>query len=147
MSFADDHESPLAACEHIAVAIANFGSAKAVSSLLFVLPAFDDNFLIDRDGLAIGDGHFRGDGALAGEFGEFAHGFIEDDGDDATVGKSSAATIVQAQDETAAGAAIVEIEFERKLHARGIGGAAAETAVGWIGIEFERATHVQTSAT
>src|SRR5260370_14677776 len=136
MSLVDDHKSYFAAGEHSAVSIANFRGAKAVSSLLFFLPAFDENFLIDRNGLAIGDGHLRGDGALTGQLGELAHSFIENDGDDATVSKTTTASIIQAQRKFAAGSAIVEIEFERQLHARRIGGAATATAVRGIGTEF-----------
>src|SRR5260370_39750977 len=95
----------------------------------------------------MGDGHPRGDGRLNGKLGELAHSFIENDGDDATVSKTTTASIIQAQRKFAAGSAIVEIEFERQLHARRIGGAATVTAVRGIGTEFGRADHAHTSAT
>ena len=68
--------------------IVDFGHAKTIAVTGVHLPAFGKDFLVNRDGLAILDGHFGGHGALFGEFGELAHGFIEDDGDDAAVSEA-----------------------------------------------------------
>src|SRR5208337_2809837 len=116
----------------MALGIANFGDTETVAFAGIFLPAFGENFLVDGDGLAVLDGHFGGDGALAGDFGELAHSFIEDDGDDATVREASATGIIGAESEAAAGAVRVEIQFERQLHASFIGGATTEAAVGGL---------------
>ena len=121
--------------------VADFGHAKTVAVAGVHLPAFGQDFLVDRDGLAILDRHFGGYGALFGEFGELAHGFIEDDGDDAAVSEASATRGVGAENEAATGAAGVAIEFEGEFHADGIGGATTETAVGGLRIEFENVGH------
>ena len=97
MSLADDHESCFATGEHIAVGIANFGDAKTIPSPLLFLPTFDNDFLIDRDRLAIDNGHLRGNSAFARQLGELAHGFIENNGDDAAMSKTTTASVIQAQ--------------------------------------------------
>jgi len=72
---------------------------------------------------------------------KLAHGFIEDDGDDATVSEASATGVVGAESEAAAGAVRVEIQFEGQFHTGFIGGATTETAVGGLRIEFEYVGH------
>ena len=134
-------EAALATGKEIALRVANLGDAETVAFAGVLLPAFGENFLVDGDGLAVLDGHFGGDGALAGQFGELAHGFIEDDGDDAAVSEASATGVIGAENEAAAGAVRFEIEFERQLHAGLIGGATTETMVGGLRIEFEYVGH------
>ena len=66
---------------------------------------------------------------------DFAHGFVEDEGDDAAVDESAAALVFGAEAECAADAAGGVVLFEGEVHAAGVCGAAAEAGVGRIGCE------------
>ena len=48
-------------------------------------PALDVQRFVERDGLEIFDGHFLGQGDDVVELVHFAHGVVEDGGDDAAV--------------------------------------------------------------
>ena len=58
----------------------DFGDAKAVAAFDAILPAFDCDFAVDRDGLFVLDVESGGDGALVVEFRKLAHGFVENNG-------------------------------------------------------------------
>src|SRR5215472_2712184 len=114
MTGVNQDETSFAASEQVTLLIADFGDAKPVPSLLFFLPAFDDDRLIDGYGLAILNVHLGGYGFFVSDTRDFAHGFVENDRDDATVGEAAATRIVRAQNERGAGALRVEIEVERQ---------------------------------
>jgi len=58
---------------------------------------FDAQVLVERDGLDIFDGHLGSDGYDVAEFAKFAHGVIEDGGDDAAVAVSGRAGVAFAE--------------------------------------------------
>ena len=62
------HKTSCAARQEIALGIANFADAKTVSSLLFFLPAFDNNFLVHRHRFAVDDVQLGGDGFSSESF-------------------------------------------------------------------------------
>ena len=135
--FADVNETTGANGEQIPFPIADFRDAKPVAPGGLGLPALDEDFAIDGDGALVVNGEFGGDGALGGGLGELAHGFVENDGDDAAVGKAGAAGVAWTEDEAAASAGLVEVEIKDELHASVVVAAAAEAAVGGIGREME----------
>src|SRR5271156_739641 len=141
MRLADYDKAGFAASEQRALGVFDFGDTKAVAAFLTFLPAFDDDFAIDGDGLFVLNVEISCNGTLVVELGKFAHGFIEDHGDDSAVRKTTAAGIVGAKSEATASAASIEIEFERKPHASRISGAATEAMVGGLRIEFANVGH------
>jgi hypothetical protein len=68
--------------------------------------------LVQRDGLDIFDGHFRGDGYDLTKFAEFAHSVIENSGDDAAVAVSGWTGVTFAETEAAHEAFPFLSEFE-----------------------------------
>ncbi len=85
---------------------------------------FDAQGFVQRDGLDVFDGHFRGDGDDVAEFVELAHGVVEDGGDDAAVAVSGRAGVAFAQAEIADEAVPFLSEFQ--VHALGIVGPQAK---------------------
>jgi hypothetical protein len=132
-----DYEAALASGEKVTGRVANFGGAKTVAAFFFVLPAIYDNFAFDRNGLLVLDVYLGGYGAFFVEFGELAHGFVEDDGDDSTVSEASAAGVVRAQGEAAVDAAVLQVELKGEFHAGVVGSTTAEAVVGLFRVEFE----------
>ncbi len=81
------------------------------------------------------DREFSGYGANILEAVHLAHGFVEDESDDAAVNKTAAALIFGAEAEIASNVLGGVILFEREEHAAGIGAAAAEAGIRRIGCE------------
>jgi hypothetical protein len=137
----DYDEASLAASEQIAMLIVNFRDPKPVSALRVFLPTFHKDRLIDGHGLFVLDVHLCGDGTFIGQTREFAHGFIEDHGNDAAMSEATASRVIPAKNEGTTGAAGIEIELKSELHARSICRATTKAMVGGLGIEFDDVSH------
>ena len=83
-----DDKDAAASGEEVATCIEDFGDVGQTAAALAEFAGFDAEGLVQRDGLDIFDGHFRGDGYDLTKFAEFAHGVIENGGDNATVAVS-----------------------------------------------------------
>ena len=110
----DGDEDAAAAGEDFVFVVEDFGDVDVLASVDFFFAAFDAKRFIQRDGLEIFDRHFFGEGDDVVEFVYFAHGVVEDGGDDAAVGVAGRSGVALAEaevaDESLAG--FVEEEFE-----------------------------------
>jgi hypothetical protein len=99
---------------------------------------FDEDLLVDADGLEELDRELGGDRAYITETGDLAHHLIEDGGDDATVQKSAAALEIGSDPEAADDALASFVAVKGKVHAAGIGVAAAEAGIGVVSFSHLR---------
>ncbi len=113
----DGDKDAAAAGEDFIFVVEDFGGVDVSASLLFYFAAFDAQRLVQRNGLEIFDSHLSGEGDDMMEFIYFAHGIVEDAGDDAAVamaGRSGVAVgEAEAADESLAGF----VEDELQAHA------------------------------
>jgi hypothetical protein len=125
----DGDEDATAAGEDFIFVVEDFGGVDVGASALFYFAAFDAEGLVQRDGLEVFDRHLSCEGDDVVEFIYFAHGVVENAGDDAAVavaGRSGVAVgEAEAADESLAG--FVEDEFQ--AHAAGVVLAADEAVV------------------
>src|SRR5882762_4647387 len=131
----DNHKPRLAPRQHRASRIANFPAHKNVSSLLFRLAPFDNNFLLHVDRLQIFDRQFRRHRSHFPESADLSHRLIEQHRDNSAVPKSSAALISLAQNKPSNNSAVHVVLFKRQLHSAGIVSAAAKAFVLRIGLQ------------
>src|ERR1700676_650077 len=99
------------------------------------LEGFHGDFLVDANRLDEIDVHLGGDGANVAKAAGFAHGFVEQDGDDAAVQHAGAPLIAGTKRELANDAAIDIVLLECQQHAAIVVAATTETLVRGIGIE------------
>ena len=92
-------------------------------------PALDVERFVQRDWFEVFDGHFFGQGNYVAQFVHFAHGVVEDGGDDAAVTMAGRAGVALAQAEFADEGLAGFIEGEFEAHTVGIILAAGETVV------------------
>ncbi len=91
--------------------------------------ALDAQRLVEWDGLEIFDGHLLGEGDDVMQFVHFAHGIVENAGDDAAVAVAGRSGIALAKAEFAEEGLAFFVEQELEAHAVGIVHAADEAVV------------------
>ncbi len=125
----DGYEGAAAAGQDFVFFVQDFGGVDVLSALDFDFAAFDAQRFVQWDGLKVFDGHLFGERDDVTQFVDFAHGVVEDAGDDASmaVARRSGVTLAEAEaaDEDLAGF----VERELEAHAVGIVGAADEAVV------------------
>ena len=95
----------------------------------FDFTAFDAQGFVQRDGLEVFDGHLSGEGDDVMEFVYFAHGVVEDAGDDASVAVAGRSSVAGAEAETADEGLALFVENELQPHAFAVVLAADEAVV------------------
>ncbi len=110
----DGDEDAAAAGQDFVVLVEDFGGVDVLGAAHFDFAAFYAQGLVQRDRLEIFDGHFSREGDYVVELVHFAHGVVEDAGDDAAVavarGSGVALAEAEAADEGLAG--FVQDEFQ-----------------------------------
>src|ERR1700721_426950 len=106
-----------------------------IAAVFFDFMRFDDQILVYRNWADVFDCELGGDGANAAEAIDFAHGLVENEGDDAAVDESATALIFGSEFECAADSARGVVLLVRQLHAARVCAAAAEAGVGRVGCE------------
>ena len=99
------------------------------ASANFYFAAFDAQGFVQRDRLQIFDGHFPGQGHHLVELVYFAHGVVEDAGDDAAVAVAGRSGVALAEAEAADEGLTRFVEDEFQAHAFGVVLAADEAVV------------------
>ena len=79
----------------------NFGLVDVLAAAHAHFPALDVQRFVQRDGLEVFDGHFSGQGDYVVELVYFAHGVVEDRGDDAAVAVAGRSGVALAEAEFA----------------------------------------------
>ena len=123
----DGDEDTVALGEDFSGFVADLGGVDVNASVDFLFPSDDGQVGVQGDRAHVVDLHGFGEGDDFAEFVHFAHGFIEDGGDDAAVAVSGRALVALRKLEAADGFVVFEDELE--VHAVGIVGAAAEAFV------------------
>jgi len=113
----DGDEGAAAASEDFIFVVEDFGGVDVGTSADFDFAAFDAKRLIQGDGLEIFDGHLSGQGDDLVEFIYFAHGVVEDAGDDAAVAVAGRSGVTFAEAEVADEGLALLVEDEFEAHA------------------------------
>src|SRR5580700_6777687 len=129
---ADHYKSSCAFGQHLAGAIPNFSNEEQVASFYLRLVAFDDDLLIHLYGLQVLDRQFRGYRANFAEPADFAHGLVQERGDNPAMGHSAAALIRLTQNKSSYDPAVDVVLHKRQLHARIVSSAATTAFVRWV---------------
>ena len=125
----DGDEDAAAAGQDFVFVVEDFGGVDVGASSLLYFAAFDAERLVQRDGLEIFDGHFAGEGDDVMKFIYFAHGVVEDSGNDAAVAVAGRSGVALAQAEAADEGLAFFVEDELQAHALGVVHAADEAEV------------------
>src|SRR6266566_9034439 len=97
----NDDKDTFAPRQHSSIFAQDFGRVGEAAPAFAQFARFDAQRLVKRHGLQVLDGHFRSHRNNLAEFAEFAHGIVEDGGDDAAVAITGRAGIAFAQPKAA----------------------------------------------
>jgi hypothetical protein len=122
-------EEALAAGEDFVFVVEDLGHVDVLAAFYAEFAGFDVERLFQGNRLQILDGDFGGQGDDVAQFIYFAHGFVEDGGDDATVAVSGRSGVALGEAKFADKTAPLSVVGETQAHAVGIAGAASEAAV------------------
>ena len=130
----DGNKGPGAAGQNIALGINDFSHIDVATPVHALFLRGNGECMAQRNRLEILDFHGTGEGQHVAKFIHFAHGFVQDGGDNAAVGVSGRTGIFARQLEVANGLARFFVQRELQPHALGIVMPAAKTMVlAWFG--------------
>ena len=134
----DNHEPPFAAGEQISRLVPNLSFMIQLTAVAARHKSLHHDFRVHADRTLVLHAQLRRDGVLGVKPGRFAHGFVQQQGDDPAVKEARAALVFFAQAEAAHDALARVILFERELHSARVRAAAAEARVigFWIELHF-----------
>ena len=113
----DFYEDAAAAGQDFIFFVKDFGGVDVLGAADFDFASFDAEGFVQRNGLEIFDGHFAGERDDVVEFVDFAHGVVEDAGDDAAVAVAGGSGVAVAEAEFADESLAGFIEDEFQAHA------------------------------
>src|SRR5580704_1962293 len=140
---ADHHKSSRAFGQHFAGAIANFSNEEQVASFYFRLVALNDDLFVHFYGLQVLHRQFRSYRANLAEPADFAHGLVQERGNNPAVSHSAAALVRLAQNKSSYDPAVDVILHKRQLHAKIVSSAAAKARVRWVGRQGNRVHQIR----
>src|SRR5579863_3709934 len=122
-------EGAAAAGQDFAFFVEDFGHVGVLAAANPDFPALDAQGFVQRHRLEIFDGHFLGERDDVAELIHFAHGVVEDGGDDAAMAVAGRAGVTLAEAKAADEGPARFVQSELEVHAVGIVGAAREAVV------------------
>jgi hypothetical protein len=122
-------ENSTAAGEDFALFVQDFGFVDVLAAVDADFPALDMKRFVQRHWLQILDRHFLCEGDDVMQFVHFAHGVVEDGGDDASVTVAGRSGIALREAELADEGLAFFVQDKFQVHAVGIIGAAGEAVV------------------
>ena len=125
----DGDEDAAAAGQDFVLFVEYFGGVDVGAALYFYFAAFHAEGLVQRDGLEVFDGHLSGERHDVMQFIYFAHGIVEDAGDNASVAVAGRSGVALAQAKFADESLAIFVEDEFEVHAVFVIGAADEAVV------------------
>ncbi len=125
----DGDEGAAAAGEDFIFVVEDFGGVDVTASFYFDFAALDAERLAQGDGLEIFDGHLARERDDVMQLVYFAHGVIEDGGDDAAVAVAGWSGVALGEAEMADESLAFFVEDEFQMHAVGVVFAADEAVV------------------
>jgi hypothetical protein len=131
----DDNESSFTPGEQISRRASNFPLMIQLAALAARHKSLHDNFRIHTNGSLVLDAQVRRDRVLPVKAGRLAHNLIQQQGNDPAMEKARTALVFLAQAKTPHNALALVILFERKVHAAGVGSAAAKAWILRFGID------------
>src|ERR1035437_3452417 len=116
--------------QHLSFSIANLGGPVMFAAVDAHLPAFDNERFEQRHRLQVGDFHLARQGNQIVQLVHLAHGFVEDGGDDASVGMGWRPDEAPLQAKAADEALALLVENKLQSESGCVGGTATEAIVG-----------------
>src|SRR5882724_11463536 len=136
------YEPAAATGQQRAISGVNCRGAETAAAFFFFLPTCDGDFGVYRNRLSVRDVQFSGDGTFFRQLGNFAHRFVQQNCDHATMRESRASGITRTENKFSRGAFRGFVQFKRELHSGIVRAAAAKTMIGRIRSENEFGGHL-----
>src|SRR4051812_35942120 len=121
--------------QHFAALVADFRYVYVYPAAHAALVALGDERLAQRNWLQIFHFHRLSEGHHRAQFVHFAHGFVQNGGDDAAMGVSRRSLIAARQAKAAPGAALGFVKIKFKMHALRIGRPTSKAAIGYSSLD------------
>src|SRR3974390_180961 len=125
----DFDEGACAGRQHLSFGIADFGGAEVFAAVDADLPALRHQLRRERNRTDVVDLHGSGDGDDTAQLADFAHGLVEDGGDDASVRVHRRPLEALRQNKLTHEPFVIFVEMEFKMETAFVGGAASETII------------------
>ena len=125
----DGDEDAFAAGQHLTFLVEDFGHVDVLTSVDSDFPALHGQWLFQRHGKQILDGHLLRHGNDIAQLVHFSHGVVENGGDNAAVAVAGRAGVTVGQIEVADESSSFAVQRELQVHAVGVVGTAGKAVV------------------